>query len=531
MAAYPASIISFTTKQNVVNVVDASHPNSLQDEVRAIEIELGTNPRISTALATTYTDLKSRLEFIETYYRQISNHDSHASLGGLAGDDHLQYIKVDGTRAFTGLAAVAAAPGPVQAGDTQAAGSALTLARSDHRHAASVAAAGTSAVGDAAAAGAATTFARSDHVHGREAFGAVTTELNFGQAQSNGVATTLARSDHTHGTAALASTAPVNQAMGDAAAIGSGTTAAKADHKHGMPAFSSTVSDETTFSIAPNAGSASTVSRGDHTHGSTPSSLTGPSGVIAMWPTGTPPAGWLLCDGSAVSRTTYATLFGIIASTFGSGDGSTTFNLPDYRGRVPIGAGTGTGGGASGTGKPTGGSALTARVVAGWAGEETHVLTTAELASHSHTVNGHTHSGSTVASGGPSAHQHDYNHGHTVNDPQHNHNLGNRSPSTVTDGTGGILVSRGDSTSTVVDYNRGSANGRDLVTYAEIFSSGTGLTVNGTGATNTGSEGSSLAHSHSVTVASDAPGTNTQGSGTAHNVMQPTLGIQFIIKT
>jgi len=64
------------------------------------------------------------------------------------------------------------------------------------------------------------------------------------------------------------------------------------------------------------------------------------SGMLMMWTTATAPAGWLLCNGSAISRTTYATLFAVIGTTFGSGDGSTTFNLPDYRDRMPIGAGT-----------------------------------------------------------------------------------------------------------------------------------------------------------------------------------------------
>ena len=52
------------------------------------------------------------------------------------------------------------------------------------------------------------------------------------------------------------------------------------------------------------------------------------------------PAGWLLCDGSAVSRTTQASLFAVIGVKFGAGDGSTTFNLPDFRGRVPVVVGT-----------------------------------------------------------------------------------------------------------------------------------------------------------------------------------------------
>ena len=74
-----------------------------------------------------------------------------------------------------------------------------------------------------------------------------------------------------------------------------------------------------------------------------------PSGGLMMWPTASAPLGWLLCNGQAVSRTTYAALFAIIGTTFGVGDGSTTFNLPDYRDRMPIGANTiasvaGTGG-------------------------------------------------------------------------------------------------------------------------------------------------------------------------------------------
>ena len=52
-----------------------------------------------------------------------------------------------------------------------------------------------------------------------------------------------------------------------------------------------------------------------------------------------PPGGWLLCDGAAVSRTTFAALFAAIGTTYGVGDGSTTFNLPDLRGRVAVGFG------------------------------------------------------------------------------------------------------------------------------------------------------------------------------------------------
>ncbi len=70
-------------------------------------------------------------------------------------------------------------------------------------------------------------------------------------------------------------------------------------------------------------------------------------GVIQMYGGSTAPSGWLLCDGSAVSRTTYSALFAVIGTTYGSGNGSTTFNLPDFKGRVPVGVGTGSATGAT----------------------------------------------------------------------------------------------------------------------------------------------------------------------------------------
>ena len=66
-----------------------------------------------------------------------------------------------------------------------------------------------------------------------------------------------------------------------------------------------------------------------------------------MWSTASAPSGYLLCDGSAVSRTTYAALFAVVGSTFGSGDGSTTFNLPNYTNRMPYGTTIGATGGSA----------------------------------------------------------------------------------------------------------------------------------------------------------------------------------------
>jgi microcystin-dependent protein len=90
---------------------------------------------------------------------------------------------------------------------------------------------------------------------------------------------------------------------------------------------------------------------------------------------GAAPTGWLICDGSAVSRTTYSALYGVFggaASPWGQGDGSTTFNLPDLRSRLSVGAGQGSG--------------LTNRVLAATGGEELHALALGELAAHTHNI-------------------------------------------------------------------------------------------------------------------------------------------------
>lgn len=81
--------------------------------------------------------------------------------------------------------------------------------------------------------------------------------------------------------------------------------------------------------------------------------------------------GWLLCDGAIISRTTYAALFSIISTAFGVGDGSTTFTLPDFRGRVF---------GAIGLG-----ATLTNRILGEYIGEEEHLLTGNESGIKKHT--------------------------------------------------------------------------------------------------------------------------------------------------
>lgn len=108
-----------------------------------------------------------------------------------------------------------------------------------------------------------------------------------------------------------------------------------------------------------------------------------PTGGIIAYAGSSPPLGYLPCDGSAVSRTTYSNLFAAIGTTFGAGDGSTTFNVPDLRDRAPIGISPGS----LGTDRPS------VRNIADVGGEESHVLIIAEQPSHTHSVTdpGHNH--------------------------------------------------------------------------------------------------------------------------------------------
>lgn len=103
------------------------------------------------------------------------------------------------------------------------------------------------------------------------------------------------------------------------------------------------------------------------------------------------PTGYLLCDGSQVSRVTYKPLFDVISTTYGVGDGSTTFNVPDLRQKFPLGKA------ASGTGATLGGT--------GGAIDHTHTVsgTTSSDGGHSHSVSSHQHSIGT-----------DGTHGHSI---------------------------------------------------------------------------------------------------------------------
>jgi microcystin-dependent protein len=113
-----------------------------------------------------------------------------------------------------------------------------------------------------------------------------------------------------------------------------------------------------------------------------------PVGVVVPFAGSTSPAGWELCYGQAVSRTTYAGLFATIGTTYGSGDGSTTFNVPDMRGRVTAGKDDMGGTAAS---RLTSTVLTASNTLGATGGTQTHTLTSAEMPSHTHTQDAHSH--------------------------------------------------------------------------------------------------------------------------------------------
>lgn len=127
-----------------------------------------------------------------------------------------------------------------------------------------------------------------------------------------------------------------------------------------------------------------------------------PTGVVLPFAGSSAPTGWLLCFGQAVSRTTFAALFAVLGTTYGAGNGTTTFNLPDLRGRVA--AGEDDMGGTAANRLTTAGSGVNGSALGAAGGAETHTLSSAQIPSHTHTAStdtaaAHTHSGIVTGTG------------------------------------------------------------------------------------------------------------------------------------
>jgi microcystin-dependent protein len=171
-----------------------------------------------------------------------------------------------------------------------------------------------------------------------------------------------------------------------------------------------------------------------------------PTGGIIQFGGLTAPQGWLVCDGSAVSRSSFVELFQAIGTSFGAGDGSTTFNLPDMRNRVPVGVGSGTFANLNGFG-----------------GAETFSVTlgTANLPAHTHpdgtlAVASHTHPDGTLA---VASHAHDQG---TLAAASHGHDQGTLAAASHSHSDGTLAAvnhTHGDGTLVVANHNHGGATG------------------------------------------------------------------------
>jgi microcystin-dependent protein len=227
-----------------------------------------------------------------------------------------------------------------------------------------------------------------------------------------------------------------------------------------------------------------------------------PIGVMHPYAGAAAPTGWLVCDGSTVSRTTYAQLFAVCGTTYGSGDGSTTFGLPNTVDRIPVGSGV--------------------KFIRGEVGgSETFTLTTAQLPSHTHGSGGsHDHTGQSHDHTGSSMGTHDHpgsSHTHTVNhdhvNDAHSHSLGvGTSPSKA--------VTGGSAAFTSPSY---SATSGSTTNNTQTYSGSSGSTTVNVAAASAGTP--NIAAATAGVNATDPGPTAATGSGSSVNNMPPYLSI------
>lgn len=199
-----------------------------------------------------------------------------------------------------------------------------------------------------------------------------------------------------------------------------------------------------------------------------------PAGIVMPFAGSTAPQGYLLCDGSAVSRTDYADLFAAIGTVYGAGDGSSTFNVPDLSGRVVLGVSQSHALGTTG-------------------GEATHTLTESELPAHSHVVPAHGHTNDITATTPELT--------HTITQPVFKYNQPNGSS---------------------IFYNSGIVN-------QWIYTSVTTATASlATSATVAAHDAADCTMSGSVSDC-DAFDTDSTGGSEPHNNLQPYLAVKYII--
>lgn len=202
-----------------------------------------------------------------------------------------------------------------------------------------------------------------------------------------------------------------------------------------------------------------------------------PTGSIIQFGGSIAPAGWLLCNGQEISKTTYANLYTVISDVYGSPFFSTNFVLPDLRGRIPIGNGNLNG---TGTSYPLGTRG----------GSESHVITISEMPSHTHT--------GTIAEAG--------NHTHSYQDAYFAENGGYKYPTPSNPSIGQNVYGTGSTTDTDNGFFFRTESGG----YNGTIPSNIQTNVSGT-------------HTHTITNSST-------GSGVAFRLVQPYVVVSYIIR-
>lgn len=197
------------------------------------------------------------------------------------------------------------------------------------------------------------------------------------------------------------------------------------------------------------------------------------AGTILMFAGSQAPIGFLMCDGSAVSRDTYSALFAVIGTTYGTGDGSTTFNLPNLSGKVAIGSSNSHALGSTG-------------------GEENHTLSIGETPAHTHTIPKHGHA-NTVKATTPAL-------SHTITQPAFTYNAPGETKNS------GYFTKSVYTGTTTTNATR-SAN-LAISDHAAAACTKTG----------------------SITDR-DAFNTQSNGSGSSHSNMQPFITLNYVIST
>lgn len=234
-----------------------------------------------------------------------------------------------------------------------------------------------------------------------------------------------------------------------------------------------------------------------------------PAGSLTMFAGSSAPSGWLLCNGAEHSRTTYADLFAVVGTTYGVGNGSTTFNVPDLRNRAPVGSG----------------SSYTLGQEFG-ATTDSFTIASGNLPRHTHDLNGHTHSlGNHTHSLGNHTHTFDHSHDVSVSGGNHQHGTDSPADSFVTQDNAGTNGAVQTGSGGFYAYNQATtAHSGDLT----LTGSTTSISPDSITSGNNGNTGG---NNDNTGGNSD----NTSDGGFANSsigvdIIQPSLGINFIIK-